>query len=184
MAGVWTYNWRTMKNTLLCSDFVLGISELKTTNGILHTSTENHNMVDRALSPLGPVSTFSSIPDANRLYVKLGSGSTAPAATDYDLENELNLSYLSIINEQPTINVSTGVVSNVIKLTVQNQMNSTVTVREWGLFGIAYSKLYFLFYRALLDSPVTLDVNQAATLTLTRSVTLTDPVVWPTEQGA
>ena len=189
MAGEWTYNWKTMKNALLCGDFYEGLSQLKTTDGNLivtvGTAVNYHEYSNiRPIPALGFVNIISSSLDANRLYIKLGSGSAAPAATDYNLENELGLTYLSIINEKPTWNTSTGVVSNVVKLTVQNTGAGDVVIREWGLFGVNYNHLYFLLYRALLDSPVTLDVNQAATLTLTRSVTLTDPVVWPTEQGA
>ncbi len=177
MAGVWTLNWKATKNALLCSDWIEGLSAVKTIGGgYLVTLAANINKHGQGAVwyGLGPLSSTD---------IWLGSGSTAPAETDYCLETPLSgISHLSIVNEKPVWNTSTGVVSNTVILTVQNTSAEAVTVREWGIrrwHGNAdVGSGWILFYRAVLDSPVTIQPNQSATLTLTLSVSLTDPVVW------
>ena len=181
MAGVWTNNWTAMKNALLCGDYIEDLSALRLENGNLYktlTSSANSHGNPYLHSALGVMAVNGQYVD--NMWITLGSGDTAPAPTDYAVERPLSgISYLSVINEKPTWNTSTGVVSNVIKLTVQNTNASAVTVKEWGVFVQPGNTGKFMIYRGLLDSPVTLNATQSATLTLTRSVTLTDPVVWP-----
>ena len=175
MAGVWTLNWKATKNALLCGDWIEDLSMLKTTNGNYCTSvsasTDRHNWT-RYWSALGYLGDTRLIP--------LGSGSTAPAESDYALESPLSgYNVLSVVEEKPVWDTTTGVVSNTVKVTVQNRNAEAVTVQEWGIQHLIPEAGFFLFYRAVLDSPVTIQPNQSAMLTLTRSVTLTDPVVWP-----
>lgn len=175
MAGVWTLNWKATKNALLCGDWIEGLSMLKTTNGNYCTSvsasTDRHHWT-RYWSALGYLGDTRFIP--------LGSGDTAPAESDYALKTPLSgYNALSLVEEKPTWNTATGVVSNTVKMTVQNRNAEAITVREWGIQYLIPEAGFFLFYRAVLDSPVTIQPNQSAMLTLTRSVTLTDPVVWP-----
>ncbi len=76
-----------------------------------------------------------------------------------------------------------GTVTRTITVSVQNTGSNNVTLREWGIFGVIRTQVYAssciataLLYREVLDSPVTLGQYQAATLELTVSLTLTDPV--------
>jgi hypothetical protein len=180
MAGVWTLNWKATKNALLCSDWIEGLSAPRDENGNYRytlTTTVNYH---------GGAGLWPGLKPLNTSEIVLGSGSTVPAETDYRLATPLSgVSHLSIVNEKPTWSASTGVVSNTVILTVQNTNAEAVTVREWGIrgwFGTAeIGAGWFLFYRAVLDSPVTIQPNQSATLTLSRGVTLTDPVVWPAQ---
>lgn len=176
MAGVWTLNWKATKNALLCGDWIEGLSMLKTTSGAYYTSvsaSQNRHDITQYWSALGYLGGTGSI--------LLGSGSTAPAESDYALESPISgYNVLSVVEEKPVWDTTTGVVSNTVKVTVQNRNAEAVTVQEWGIQRIDGShSVFFLLYRAVLDSPVTIQPNQSAMLTLTRSVTLTDPVVWP-----
>lgn len=179
MAGVWTLNWKATKNALLCGDWIENLSAIKTTNGTmivsLSASVNNHDSGIALWTALASLSTDN---------ISLGSGSTAPAESDYALETPLSgINMLSVVNEKPTWDTQTGTVSNTVKLTVQNVNATAVTVREWGIEFryTGYNLEHCLLYRAVLDSPVTIQPNQSAMLTLTRSVTLTDPVIWPAQ---
>lgn len=184
MSGVWTNNGKALRNAFLCGDFITGLSALKDRNGNFGVTldTENLNNHDSTTgiirSLMCPVSTAEYTSSAH-LRCEVGAGDTIPTVMDYELAsrftNEIN--YLSVVNEKPVWNVATGAVENTIKLTMQNRAAEAVVVKEWGIF-IANLSRWHLIYRATLDSPVTLQPNQSAMLTLTRSVTLTDPVVW------
>lgn len=178
MAGVWTLNWKAIKNVLLCGDAIEGLSALKDMNGNLMvtlTAAINEHTSRSVASPMGLMNGF---------FVRYGSGNTAPAESDYMLNTVLSgISALSTVYEKPVWDTATGVVSNTELVTIQNTNSAAVTVREWGItmrdpISGSLNRDY-LVYRAVLDSPVTIQPNQSAMLTLTRSVTLTDPVVWP-----
>ena len=180
MAGVWTLNWKATKNALLCGDWIENLSTLKATSGAYYTSvsaSQSRHDMTQYWSALGYLGGTGSI--------LLGSGSTAPAESDYALETPLSgYNVLSVVEEKPVWDTTTGVVSNTVKMTVQNRNAEAITVREWGMlrpfvYPGSSNTHFFLLYRAVLDSPVTIQPNQSAMLTLTRSVTLTDPVVWP-----
>ena len=183
MAGIWTNNFKALKNVFLCGDYIDGLSGVRLVSGQIYTTlslSENGHGLRVVTSPMCAMNSGEAY-EANNLFIRIGSGNSTPAATDYDLESVLtNISYLSIINEKPLWNTATGEVTNTVKLTLQNVGAEAVTVREWGVFAEPVTGWgnYMLIYRAVLDTPVTLAVNQSATLTLTRSVTLTDPVVW------
>lgn len=191
MAGVWTNNFQALKNIWLCGDALYSMSAMKDTSGAKRWSVSDtvnyHNNAFPITSPMafvlandiGAGSTADCI-------VKVGGGSAAPAATDYDLTEALSgISYLSVVNEKPVFNDSTGEVSNTIKLTLQNVGAEAVTIREWGLFARMWNwnggtnQFRFMIYHATLDAPVIIAASQSAMLTLVRTVILTDPVSWP-----
>lgn len=176
MAGVWTLNWKATKNALLCGDWIEGLSMLKDTAGNYRTTvsaSQSRHDFTQYWSALGYLGRTDCIP--------LGSGDTAPVESDYALETPLSgYNVLSVVEEKPVWDTTTGVVSNTVKMTVQNRNAEAITVREWGIQRVDGSLSFWsLLYRAVLDSPVTIQPTQSAMLTLIRSVTLTDPVVWP-----
>ena len=185
MSGVWTNNGKALRNAFLCGDFITGLSALKDRDGNFGVTVDTENLNNHG-SATGIIRSLMC-PVSNDTYVgsaflrcEIGAGETAPTVMDYELASRFRnneISYLSIVNEKPVWNAVTGAVENTVKLTVQNRAAEAVTVREWGIF-IANLSRWHLIYRATLDSPVTLQPNQSAMLTLTRSVTLTDPVVW------
>ena len=114
-------------------------------------------------------------------FIRVGTGVTAPAATDIGLAAGANVNYLACANEEPTYDVENGTMSRVIRLTIQNY-DTQKTITEWGVFnrlmrgGNSTVEGSILLYRELLDVPVTLAPYDAATLALTLTLTLDDPL--------
>ncbi|MBO7670382.1 MAG: hypothetical protein J6S60_07305 [Oscillospiraceae bacterium] len=183
----WTNNWTAMKNALLCGVYHADLSSMYNISGTLVETTAAANGGVSVPSPMLPfnqsiacTSTGSSTGYAY-LQVAFGSGDTAPSAADYALASPLsNISAISTVHESLSIDAVNKTVTRVEKITVQNTNASSVTIREWGIILYGYTNYLsggrFLIYRALLDNAVTLGANQAATLELTMSVTLDDPV--------
>lgn len=190
MAQAWTNNYQALKNIFLCGDAITDLSCLKDTGGNIRSTVTDgvnyHNTGILATSPLAAVQTDDTAGYLGYGLVRVGGGDTTPAATDYELTRILsNISCLSVVNDKPTWNANTGEVSNTIHLTVQNTAAEAQTIKEWGLYvrlpvyrGSVFT-YHYLVYHATLDSPVTINPSQSVTLTLTRTVTLTDPVSWP-----
>lgn len=115
------------------------------------------------------------------LFLRFGSGTSAPAATDVNLNQELSgLTRVAITNGTRTFNKETGVISRPVSITVQNPSTTPAVIREWGIFtGITHSgagadseDVTYLLYRELLDTPVTLNQFESAKLELTVTLTL------------
>lgn len=178
MAGVWTNNWRAFRNIMLMGSHYNGFSTITRTDG---TSLSNRfsNTVT-ATTPMGRYTTdYGS--SASTCSIRLGTGTTAPAASDYWLTSEANVTLLSIVTADPTYDTTTGTMTRVISLSVQNQTADNITIQEWGIIGAVRTVAGYsdnlascLLYREVLDSGVTLAPLQAATLTLTMTLTLTD----------
>jgi hypothetical protein len=190
MAGVWTNNWKGVKNAFLCGDFIPGISTVVNSEGnlVVTQREDSQGSVDNRgprsyCSPMGAIytsyyNTGNGAPQP-AAHVALGGSAAAPTVGDYALNEPLgNISYLTAVKERPTYDTAAGTVSATYKVTVQNTKTEAQTVREWGLFTCLYGATsgICMYYHATLDSPVTLQPNQSATLTLTLSVTITDPV--------
>ena len=180
MAGVWTNNWRAFRNIMLMASHHNGLSTFKKTDG--STAADKYNEEMMATSPLGTYSNDENSSNSENT-IKIGTGNTAPAATDYNLASRANVSYLTISFSNPTYNDQTGVLTRTITLSVQNQSGGSITIREWGIFGHVRTSEYYssayaeaLLYREVLDSPVVLANYQTATIQVTVSLTLSDPV--------
>ena len=175
--GVWTNNWRGVKNAMLMGAVMPGLSTITSTTGtVIPQSTPGAAI--RCLSPMGAYDRPASGSWAN--YVSVGTGVTAPAATDIALATNAGVSYLAVANEEPTYDAENGVMSRVIRLTIQNN-DTQKTITEWGVFnqlsnGGGTISNPILLYRELLDVPVTLAPYDAATLALTLTLTLDDPL--------
>ena len=180
MAGTWTKNWRAFRNIMLMGSHHNGLSTIKNTDGVTVADRYGDNL--SAVSPLGIYSNDLAGNSAG-CSIRLGTGTTAPTAADYRLEAYANVNYLSCAMCAPVYDDSVGTVTRTITVSVQNTGSNNVTLREWGIFGVIRTQVYAstsiataLLYREVLDSPVTLGQYQAATLELTVSLTLTDPV--------
>ena len=171
--GVWTNNWQGVKNAMLCG-FVR--------NGWSTVRDENGNLVDGYNGAM-PMGSYQNVNAASSTYPALifGTGTAAPAATDLGLSHKWTsgISRVAIVNGTLSYDDSTHTASKVVKATIQNTGVNPVTVTEWGIVGRAWrgSSSYpdILLYRALLDSPVTLNQYESATLSATITVQLTDP---------
>ena len=178
--GVWTNNWRALKNTMLLGSFKPGLNTLTTTAG----STVAARSPDVPLRPISPMTAYAASPSYGYYnFLRVGTGSAPPAATDYALTEPDAISYLSAANDALVYDLGEGTAEKTVKLVVQNVGSAAVTLREWGILSrIGYgtaSNTYagdFLLYRGTFDSPVTLDTYQSATLTLTLTLTLSDPL--------
>lgn len=180
MAGTWTKNWRAFRNIMLMGSHHNGLSTIRNTEGVTVADRSSDNL--SATSPLGIYSNDQGSSNASS-SIRLGTGSTAPTAADYALEQAANISYLSCAVGAPVYDDSVGTVTRTITVSVQNTGSENVTIREWGIFGTVRTMANYssnvataLLYREVLDSPVTLGQYQAASLELTVSLTLTDPV--------
>lgn len=112
--------------------------------------------------------------------VRVGSGTTAPALTDYCLANELNT--LTKVTENIYPNLSeTGhkaygyytAVSS-FSVTYRNDTNADITVNEIGVFFYNGSPVtsygddkWIMFARGVLDAPVTIGPGETYTFSVT-----------------
>ncbi len=180
MAGTWTKNWRAFRNIMLMGSHHNGLSTITNVDGVTVADRYGENLT--ATSPVGIYN--NELGGTNSAgSIRLGTGNTAPAASDYNLESAANVNYLSCAVSAPVYDDSTGTVTRTVTVSVQNVGSENVTIREWGIFGTVRTVVYYsnsvataLLYREVLDSPVTLGQYQAATLELTVSLTLTDPM--------
>ena len=182
MTGVFTNNWKGMKNRLLlghCAS-AAGLDTVYNTGGNLVSPISGHNY-KFAFSPLnnvyGAYDRNSSTTYCMNL-IRFGTSDTTPTAADIDLGNPWSsgISYVSVNSGTPS--VSGSAVSRTFTVTVQNTAAASVTVREFGIFcylsGSPESG-YVMLYRAVLDEPVTIAQYESATLTFTVTMTLSDP---------
>ncbi len=180
MAGTWTRNWRAFRNIMLMGSHRNGLSTIRNTEMCIRDSRFSDNLT--ATSPLGIYNNEQGTSNA-ACSILLGTGNTAPTTADYRLEQTANVNYLSCAVGAPVYDLSVGTVTRTVTVSVQNTGSENVTIREWGIFGSIRTSNYYsssiataLLYREVLDSPVTLGQYQAATLELTVTLTLTDPV--------
>ena len=180
MAGIWTNNWRAFRNIMVMGSHYNGFSTITNENGVTVENYYDPNL--SATTPLGNYNNDDLYSNAMN-FIKLGTGNTAPTATDYNVTRPTGLSYLSCTMSAPVYDDNTATVTRSIAVAVQNTGSESVTIREWGLFGAVRTLVYgsgiiarALLYREVLTTPVTLTQYQAATLTLTVSLTLSDPV--------
>lgn len=193
--GVWTNNWKGYKNTMILGYSYPGMATLTDMNGNrMPYATQSY--ITMTASPFAPIVISSSYSSSTMGYnvVYLGSGGKEPAEEDFSLENRLtSISYLRATSEGITWDVGNGTATRKAKLIVQNPGSSTITIREWGLFkalivpdspagessvarASTIGNAYFMLYREVLDTPIALPALQSATLELTLSITLADPI--------
>ena len=179
--GVWTNNWQSLINTMLMTATYPGMSTLVNTSG--NTITKKNNYTGRS-----PMSVYQNGPiAAYQTHIEVGTSSTTPAASDYYLgQAPSDLSYLSCLNAEFNEDLANGTLTRVVKQTVQYQGQTSITLREWGIFVWVFSSGYgyaptsnganIMIYHELFDSPVTLLPYQSATIELTLVLTLSNPV--------
>ena len=160
MAGTWTKNWRAFRNIMLMGSHHNGLSTIRNTEGVTVADRSSDNL--SATSPLGTYNNDQGSSNAAS-SIRLGTGSTAPTAADYALEQPANISYLSCAVGSPVYDDSVGTVTRTITVSVQNTGSENVTIRECGIFGTVRTMANYssnvataLLYREVLDSPVTL----------------------------
>ncbi len=174
MAGVWTNNWKGIKNAMLYGgDYRAGWSTVKDITGATLTGS--------SMDVHGPMNIYANHNNGGGSYtysnaIVFGTGSGTPDASDYCLGAKWtsNISRVSL-SESNSLDSTTHTKTKTVTCTVQNTGSSAVTIREWGIECHAANNKYVLLYRALLDTPVTLQQYESATFTCTISLRLTDP---------
>lgn len=172
--GVWTDNWSGVKNYMLCNFVRDGWSTIYGADGQLITVYEG------AL----PLNDFTNGNTASGTSPALifGTGNTALSSDQVALATKWtsNISRVTVTNGTISYDENTHTASRTIRATIQNTGSLAVTIREWGISGRgrrgANNYPEVLLYRALLDEPVTLAQYESATLTVTISMQLTDPI--------
>lgn len=178
MAGVWTNNWKGIKNMMLLSEAKSGWSTIKGLTGsdISSSASGRQNVVSPAgIYVNGNSANYGGAGYPAQNAIVFGSGSGTPAASDYCLGAKWtsNISRVSL-SQSESYDDATHTKTKTVTCTVQNTGSAAVTIREWGIE--AYPGAVCLLYRALLDTPVTLQQYESATFTCTISLRLTDPI--------
>ena len=175
MAGVWTNNWKGVKNAMLLANIRSGWSTIKNLSGNVVSTPDRQN----AVTPVGTYVNSNSASNGGGGYpaqnaIVFGTGSGTPDASDYCLGAKwtANISRVSL-SQSESYDAVTHTKTKTVTCTVQNTGSAAVTLREWGIEG--YPGAAVLLYRALLDTPVTLQQYESATFTCTISLRLTDP---------
>ena len=176
----WTNNWRALKNAMLLGNFKPGLDTLVTTEG----QTVTERPPSQPIRPISPMTAYAASPDyAYQNFIRVGTGSDLPTASDYRLTGSSAITYLSVANEELVYNLDNGTASKTVKMSIQNNSVNTITLREWGVLNrVGYNTSYsiytgdILLYRDVFASPVVLDAYESATLTLTLTLTLNDPL--------
>lgn len=194
--GVWTNN---LKGLLRVNAYGLawpGIATITNTTGTVRQedvdSSNNSQSQDDDLASTPIVGNITALTFCRDYYpygsnarrslaIHFGSGTSTPAVTDVNLNQDLlALTRVAITNGTRTFNKETGVISRPVSITVQNPSTTPAVIREWGIFtGVSLTiksasvtnELYML-YRELLDTPVTLNQYESAKLELTVTLTL------------
>ena len=183
MAGVWTNNWKGVKNWMLLgphyssgsSGLRSGWDTIKRLDGSTLSAISSHPC---CVSPVGHYRN-SNDPgvdsNGNQNAIVFGSGVGTPDASDYCLGAKWtsNISRVSL-SQSESYDDATHTKTKTVTCTVQNTGAAAVTIREWGIEG-SVTGYATLLYRALLDTPVTLQQYESATFTCTISLRLTDP---------
>lgn len=172
-SGVWTTNWEGIKNAMLCGFVREGWSTIKDENGNLLDSYSG-------AIPMGYYTNSNGV-SSNNPCIIFGTGSGAASVNDLSLSHKWtsNISRVSLTNGPISYDDTTHTATRTITTTVQNTGSTPVTVTEWGITGRGMrgtANFEVLMYRALLDTPVTLNQYESATLTVTISVQLTNPI--------
>lgn len=116
--------------------------------------------------------------DAKNNGVHIGSGTTAPSASDYCLENRIS-SGISVVNTVILYDGNkdaSGNLKSEIIYTVQNTSNNTITISEVGTVVQAFGSVnqgvstgngnkYVLIDRTLLDTPLVLPAGESGAFT-------------------
>lgn len=105
----------------------------------------------------------------NSIFIRVGSGNTAPTISDYALANRITSG--SISNFQRAYSTENGKLRIRMTFKYIAPSNSDITIREIGLFkemfyGTSSDNLVnYLFARHVLQTPVTVPANASALIT-------------------
>lgn len=128
------------------------------------------------LQPSNPEVSQQSINQGDRRspeYIKilLGSGDTTPTDSDIKLEEEIS-TLTTISSYTPSSNAYEDNYIVTSSITVKNNTNENIVVKEMGIVNIRYLSTYnyyFLYAREVLETPITIEPNQTKSFSMTLS---------------
>ena len=168
MTGVFTKNWDGMKNSMVLG----GVSR----NGESTVRDISGSLV-RAVNCVSPLRSVASSfqPNSSNNSIWFGSSDAAALNTDITLGSVYSsgVTYVASTNSEISWNGDTA--SRTFSVIIQNTATDSKTIREFGIVS-ASSGNAVLLYHGVLDTPVTISQYESAGLTLTVSMTLSDPV--------
>ena len=178
MAGVWTNNWANIQRGWAADMMSSNVGPVYNTSG-------NAVAYVKSVSASRPLNDLVSSVNTSTTTcaVRFGTSNTAPSVNDYTLGEQFasGLSYISASTEPKSYDPQTGLVTVTSTVVIQNTASADKIIREWGLFGSvngirsgqSSSTSYdVLFYRAVLDEPITLPQYYSLKLTITRTMQL------------
>ena len=175
--GTLTNNWRAIKNAMLTGGLYRDTgSKVLNTGGTVITSSANyteHSLLADLMSGSNLSTSYYQ-----RNAVRFGSGNTAEDAQQYNLASVINsgISYTSVSNGAQAYDTDTDTWTRTYVVTISNTLQTTLTIREWGIFTLIISGNETMLFREVLATPLELDSGETADLTFTVSMTLGDPV--------
>jgi hypothetical protein len=110
-----------------------------------------------------------------KLWIWIGSGGSAPSATDYKLESHINDGTLTMASNTTVYDQDNNPGKKFV-LTFTNNTPNAITIREVGCYTnytySSYSAYWsdsanYLLDRTLLDTPVTVNPDESATIVYT-----------------
>lgn len=178
--GVWTNNWLGLKNAMLLGGNLIqsGLNTIYSLTGsaISINSSDSSGFV--TVSPLSPlIPSYDGSTNSGFLALMVGSGTNLPTAQDYALGAPITsgIAVAAITQSDYNVNVAASTASRSYTFTVQNTGALPLTITEFGMV-VRVVRDSTLIYHELLDSPVTLNQYESATLTVTVTMELNDPI--------
>lgn len=141
-----------------------GLIELVTVNGSTATISNNaynssSSFGQTVCSILNAFNQIANSESVGSSTIKVGTGTTAPTADDYNLEDEAT--------GVTCDSVSVGLSGNLTKIytgTFANSTSSDVNITELGLF-LKNNYYSFMLDRTILSTPITIPAGQSKSIT-------------------
>lgn len=134
-------------------------------DAISDSQTQSALLNDLLMTNIVQVNVGSS--DTRFIYFRVGTGTTNPTPSDYDLENVNTDIGCTIVNTSFSDNTNT----KVYNVTFSNPTANDITINEIGMYGKmpyynnGYKTGYVMLDRTVLNEPVTIPAGESRTLT-------------------
>lgn len=142
---------------------------VKDINGTLHKTQGSGGTSYRACALLPTV--CSNNPSASEATLCFGLDDTAETITDYKISFAPRMTY-TVGSETLNYDASNKKLTASRRFIINNNTSSAVTIKEYGVFGRAYTgssstTAYILLYRSVLQEPFTLEAGETVNFDLT-----------------
>ena len=161
------------------STFEAGSLSLKRRGGTVDKTTFTAGLATMAIIPYSYIGTYSSssyyYSSSGYGVMVFGSGDTPVTFDDYCLANQFSSSVMPITSvsssnvkiNSVTYNSTTKKYTASVSVMVTNSSNSSITIKEFG-----FGNYYYLYYREVLSTPLTIGARESAWLNYNVEVTV------------